>query len=54
MVSLDDAVIARLDRQGERFEIFVEPELAHEFREGEKKPDLSEVLAVEEIFKDAH
>jgi len=54
MVSLDDAVIARLDRHGERFEIFVEPELAHDFREGEKKPELSEVLAVEEIFKDAH
>ncbi|MGA1793541.1 MAG: ribosome assembly factor SBDS [Thermoplasmatota archaeon] len=54
MVSLDDAVIARLDRHGERFEIFVEPELAHDFREGEKRPELSEVLAVEEVFKDAH
>ena len=54
MVSLDDAVIARLDRHGERFEIFVEPELAHEFREEKDKPELSEILAVEEIFKDAH
>lgn len=54
MVSLDEAVIARLDRHGERFEILVDPELAHEFKEGEKKPELSEILAVEDVFKDAH
>lgn len=54
MVSLDDAVIARLDREGERFELLVDPELAHEYREGEKKPELSEILAAEFIFKDAH
>ncbi|MBN1390847.1 MAG: ribosome assembly factor SBDS [Candidatus Thermoplasmatota archaeon] len=54
MVSLDDAVIARLDRHGERFEIFVDPELASDFRDEEKRPELSEVLAVEEVFKDAH
>ncbi|MBN1538990.1 MAG: ribosome assembly factor SBDS [Candidatus Thermoplasmatota archaeon] len=54
MVSLDDAVIARLDRYGERFEIFVSPELASKFREAEERPELSEILAVEEVFKDAH
>jgi ribosome maturation protein SDO1 len=54
MVSLDDAVIARLDSHGERFEIFVDPELAHAFKFDEKKPELSEILAVEDIFKDAH
>ncbi|MGA1866230.1 MAG: ribosome assembly factor SBDS [Thermoplasmatota archaeon] len=54
MVSLDDAVIARLDRHGERFEILVSPELASKFREAEEQPELSEILAVEEVFKDAH
>lgn len=54
MVSLDDAVIARLDRDGERFEILVEPNLAHDWREGERKIDLAEILAVEDVFHDAH
>lgn len=55
MVSLDDAVIARLDREGERFEILVDPDLAHAVREGEEKdPDLSELLAADEVFLDAH
>ncbi|MGA1821613.1 MAG: ribosome assembly factor SBDS [Thermoplasmatota archaeon] len=54
MVSLDDAVIARLDRKGERFEILVEPELAYKFREGEGGVELADILAVEEVFKDAH
>ncbi len=54
MVSLDEAVIARLDHHGERFEILVDPELAHDFRASEKKPELADVLAVEDVFKDAH
>ncbi len=54
MVSLDDAVIARLDSHGERFEILVDPDLALAFKMDEKKPELADVLAVEDIFKDAH
>ncbi|MGA1848228.1 MAG: ribosome assembly factor SBDS [Thermoplasmatota archaeon] len=54
MVSLDDAVIARLDSHGERFEILVDPELAHAFKFDDKKPELADILAVEDIFKDAH
>lgn len=54
MVSLDDAVIARLDRDGERFEILVDPNLGHDWKEAEKKPELSELLAVEDVFLDAH
>lgn len=54
MVSLDDAVIARLERNGERFEILVDPEMANKFREGEEGVELIEILAVEEVFKDAH
>ncbi len=54
MVSLDDAVIARLDRAGERFEILVDPVLAQKLKEGEEKVELADVMAVDWIFKDAH
>jgi len=54
LVSLDEAVIARLDRMGDRFEILVDPVLAQRFREGEEAVSIGEVLAVEEVFKDAH
>lgn len=54
MVSLDQAVIAHLDKMGEKFEIFVDPDLAQRYREGDKDVELSSVLAVEMVFKDAH
>jgi ribosome maturation protein SDO1 len=52
MVSLEEAVIARLEYYGERFEILVDPDLASDFKRGEEI-DLEKILAVEEIFKDA-
>jgi len=52
MTSLDDAVVARIERNGKTFEIFVDPELAWEIRRNEKEFTL-EVLAVDDIFKDA-
>jgi len=52
MVTLEDSVIARLEYYGERFEILVDPDLASEFKRGEDIP-LEEILAVEEVFKDA-
>ncbi len=52
MVSLDDAVIARLESHGSSFEILVDPDLALEFRKG-KEVEISEILASEEIFKDS-
>jgi len=52
MVSLDDAVIARLKTHGLDFEIYVDPDLALSYKEGEQV-DLKDVLAVEDIFKDA-
>lgn len=52
MVTLEDAVIARLEYYGEHFEILVDPELAAEFKRG-KEIELEKILAVEEIFKDA-
>ncbi len=52
LVSLEKAVIARLDTHGERFEVLVDPDLAVEFRK-KGEPAISQVLAVETIFKDA-
>jgi ribosome maturation protein SDO1 len=52
MVTLEDAVIARLEYYGEHFEILVDPELAADFKRG-KEIELDEILAVEEVFKDA-
>ena len=52
MVTLEDSVIARLEYYGERFEILVDPDLASDFKRGKDIP-LEDILAVEEIFKDA-
>jgi len=52
MTSLDDAVVARMEREGKSFEIFVEPNLAWDIRRGDK-PFSREVLVVEDVFKDA-
>lgn len=53
MVNVDDAVIARLESYGERFEILVDAELAADYKRGEDIA-IEDVLAVEEVFKDAH
>lgn len=53
MVTLEDAVIARLEYFGEHFEILVDPELAADFKRG-KEIEVEEILAVEGVFKDAH
>ena len=52
-VSLDNAVIARLARAGEKFEIWVDPVKAHEFRKG-KDVKIDDILAFPGVFKDAH
>jgi len=52
MVTLEDAVIARLEYYGERFEVLVDPDLASDFKRGEKV-QIEDILAVEEVFKDA-
>ena len=52
MVTLEDSVIARLEYYGEHFEILVDPDLASEFKRG-NDISVEEILAVEEVFKDA-
>jgi ribosome maturation protein SDO1 len=52
LVSLEKAVIARLDTRGERYEVLVDPELALKLKRGEEV-DMSSLLAVDTVFKDA-
>jgi ribosome maturation protein SDO1 len=52
MVSLDQAVIARLKASGATFEILVDPDKALSFRRGEPV-DVASLLATEEVFADA-
>lgn len=52
MVSLDDAIVVKLKTHGENFEILVDPDLALDYKEG-KDVEISEILAVDKIFKDS-
>jgi ribosome maturation protein SDO1 len=52
MVSLDDAVIARLESHGETFEILLDPNIVKYLRDG-KDIDVAGHLAVEDVFKNA-
>ncbi|WP_017980995.1 ribosome assembly factor SBDS [Methanocaldococcus villosus] len=53
MVSLEEAVIARLTAHGEKFEILVDPYLAAKLKEG-LNVDMDELLAIDVVFKDAN
>ncbi|MBE8539793.1 ribosome assembly factor SBDS [Geoglobus acetivorans] len=52
MVSLEKAVIARLRKGGENFEVLVDPYLARDLKEG-KEVNFDELVAAEEVFHDA-
>jgi ribosome maturation protein SDO1 len=51
MVKMEDAVIARFEREGHKFEILVDPHLAFELKQG-GKVNTEGLLAADEIFKD--
>ncbi|MGQ0536454.1 MAG: ribosome assembly factor SBDS [Methanobacteriota archaeon] len=55
MVSLEHAVVARLETHGSHFEVLVDPELALRFRssQGKDEVDWDETLASDMVFKDA-
>ncbi len=52
MVSVEDAVIARVTRDHNHFEILVDPEKALRFKKGEDI-SIDTILAVRDVFKDA-
>lgn len=53
MVKLEDAVIARYEKHGERFEILIDPDAAQNIKEG-KDIDIFQDLVVDKIFKDSN
>ncbi len=53
MVRTEDAVIARYEKAGEKFEILVDSHLAMEFKHG-KAVDFGDLIAIDSVFKDAH
>jgi ribosome maturation protein SDO1 len=52
LVSLDDAVIARLKKGEEHFEVLVDPYAAADLIDG-KEIDIIQILAIDAVFKDS-
>ncbi len=52
MVSVDKAVIARIEKNSQHFEVLVDPELAMSLKKG-KTVSISKMLAVNDVFKDS-
>lgn len=52
MISVDEAVIARLDSHGKHFEIMVHPERALDVRKGKDIP-IDDLVAYREVYEDA-
>jgi len=53
MISLDEAVTARLESHGQRFEVLVDPDAALAIDRGEFEGELEDVIAAEDVFEDA-
>lgn len=53
MVSLDDAVLARLEKGGKRYEALVDPDLVEHWKEDASTIELDDFMAMDEIFHDA-
>ncbi len=53
MISLDDAVTARLETHGLRFEVLVDPELADKIRHGAEDIAIEDVVAALHIYENA-
>ncbi len=53
MVSLDDAVLARLEKGGKRYEALVDPDLVERWKEDATNIELDDFMAMDEIFHDA-
>ena len=52
MVKLEDAVIARLDKQTHHFEILVDPYMAWDYKHG-KEINFDNLFAMEEVYSDS-
>ena len=52
MVTVEEAVIAKIEIGGQRFEILIEPDAAEKYREN-KEIDWEEALVTDEIWSDS-
>ena len=52
MVKIDEAVIARMEKNGHKFEILVDPDLAMDLKHG-KAVKFEDLLADDKVFKDS-
>ena len=52
MVTVDQAIIAKLDSHGKHFEVLVDANIAYDLKEG-RVVSISKMLAVNEVFTDA-
>ncbi|MDZ7730741.1 MAG: ribosome assembly factor SBDS [Natrialbaceae archaeon] len=53
MISLDEAVTARLESHGAQFEVLVDPDAALSIKRGEFEGEIEDVIAAEDVFEDA-
>ena len=53
MVSLDDAVLARMEKGGKRYEILVDPDLVDKFKTDPGSVKIDDFFAMDEAFHDA-
>ena len=53
MVSLDDAVLARMEKGGKRYEILVDPDLVDAFKTDPNSVKVDDFFAMDEVFHDA-
>jgi len=53
MISLDEAVTARLESHGARFEVLVDPDAALAIKRGEFDGAIEDVIAAEDVFENA-
>ena len=53
MISLEDAVTARLESHGARFEVLIDPDAALEIKRDEFDGELEDVIAAEDVFENA-
>ena len=53
MVSLDNAVLARLEKGGKRYEVLVDPDLVDQWQLDASDIEIDDFMAMDEIFHDA-
>ena len=53
MVSMDDAVLARMEKGGKRYEILVDPEMVDDSKNDPDSVNIDDFLVMDEVFHDA-